>query len=160
VLKKQQDDPNIINMSIQEQLTAALKDAMKSGDTVRVSAIRMLRADIKNKEIEVKGPLKDADVIALIHKRIKKHKESIDQFEKANRQDLVEQEKKELAVLDPYLPKLLSGAELEKKLQAILDRVGATSAKEMGQVMKAIQTELSGQVDMKEVSQLVKNKLS
>jgi len=133
---------------------------MKSGDKIRVSEIRMLKSEIKNKEIELKKPLTDDDVLSLIKKMVKKHKESIDLFTKGDRKDLVEKEQKELLILEPYLPKLLGGAELEKKVQDVVKEVGASSPKQMGEVMKVLTQKLGGQVDMKEASSLVRKLLS
>ena len=120
----------------------------------------MLKAAIKNKEIELIKQIDDPEVIALIRKMVKQRKESIEQFQKGNRLDLANKEQKEIDILNAYLPKEIDSKELETKVQTIIAKVGATSLKQMGEVMKAVGQELSGSADMKMVSDIVRNKLS
>lgn len=146
--------------SLKEKLEEKFKLAMKNRNEIEVSTFRMLRAAIKNKEIELLGkPIDDAGIISLIQKMVKQHEEAMDQFRKGNRHDLVEKELKEMAVLRPLLPVQLEPAEVEKAVQAIISKIGATSLKQMGEVMKALGTEFAGRVDMKEVSRVVREKL-
>ncbi|HBQ22059.1 MAG: hypothetical protein A2Z91_03485 [Deltaproteobacteria bacterium GWA2_38_16] len=147
-------------MSIKENLNEHLKEAMKAGEELRVSTIRLLKAAIKNKEIELIKQIDDPEVIALIRKMVKQRKESIEQFQKGNRLDLANKEQKEIDILNAYLPKEIDSKELETKVQTIIAKVGATSLKQMGEVMKAVGQELSGSADMKMVSDIVRNKLS
>lgn len=145
---------------LKEKLDEKLKQAMKSRNETEVSTIRMLRAAIKNKEIEIRKPIDDAGVVSLVQKMVKQHEESIEQFKKGDRHDLVEKELKEISVLKPLLPAQFALAEIEKAVQMAISKIGAQSIKQMGEVMKAIGSELAGRADMKEVSRIVREKLS
>lgn len=145
--------------SLKEKLDEKLKQAMKSRNETEVSTIRMLRAAIKNKEIEIRKPIDDAGVVSLVQKMVKQHEESIEQFKKGGRHDLVEKERKEVSVLKPLLPAQLAFPEIEKAVQMAISKIGAQSIKQMGEVMKAIGGELAGRADMKEVSRIVREKL-
>lgn len=145
---------------LKQTLDQELKQALKSADSPRVSTIRLLLAAIKNKEIEILKPIDDEGIYALIQKMIKQGKESIEQFQKGNRPDLVQKEQKEIEILKTYLPETLSAAEVEKQIQTVIHKIGASSLKEMGAVMKTLAAELSGRADMQEVSRLVREKLS
>ena len=148
-------------MSIKETLEQHLKVAMKAGEELRVSTIRLLRGAIKNREIElIKQQIDDQEVISLIRKFIKQRKESIEQFLKGNRKDLADKEQKEIDILETYLPKSMDLKDLDKKVQAVIAKLGATSQKQMGEVMKVLGQELAGQADMKDVSQMVRDRLS
>ena len=147
---------------LQEKLVEEMKEAMKSGDQLKVSVIRMLRASIKNKEIDKgKGqPLTDVDVMELIMSSIKQHKDSIEQFAKGKRDDLVEKEQKEVELLQKFLPQPLTQQELEQKIREAIQASGATGIKDMGKVMKIAMPQLVGRADGSAVSQLVKDLLS
>lgn len=139
-----------------------MKEAMKGGDPLKVSVIRMLRASIKNKEIE-KGkshPLTDADVMELIASSIKQHRDSIEQFAKGKRDDLVAKEQKELELLQNFLPPPLTPQELEQKIREAIQASGATGLKDMGKVMKVVMPQLVGRADGSAVNKLVKDLLS
>lgn len=146
--------------SIKDALDCHLKEAMKARDELRVSTIRLARGAIKNREIELIKPLDDKEVILVIRKMIKQRKESIEQFLAGNRCDLAQKEEKEIIILNQYLPKSIDPKALEEKIEAAIQKVGATSIQEMGKVMKVLSAELAGEVDMKEVSQLLREKLS
>ncbi len=148
-------------MALREQLAADLKAAMKSGDTQSVSLLRMVISAVNNKEIEKKmkgvaGELTDEDVLSVLMTEAKKRKDSIDAFTKGGRQDLADKEKKELEVMQKYLPKQMSREEVDKIVEATVKKVGS---KEIGPVMKAVMAELRGKADSGLVSQLVKEKL-
>ncbi len=147
---------------LQEKLMEEMKEAMKGGDPLKVSVIRMLRASIKNKEIEKgKGhPLTDAEVRELIMSSIKQHKDSIEQFAKGKRDDLVAKEQKELELLQKFLPPPLTPQELEQKVREAIQASGATGIKDMGKVMKIAMPQLVGRADGSAVSKLVKDLLS
>lgn len=146
--------------SLKEKLDEKLKQAMKSRNEIEVSTIRMLRAAIKNREIEIRKPIDDAGVVSLVQKMVRQHEEAIEQFKKGNRHDLVEKELKEVSVLKPLLPVQLPLPEIEKAVQMAISKMGAQSLKQMGEVMKAVGGELAGRADMKEVSRIVREKLS
>ncbi len=133
---------------------------MKSRNEIEVSTIRMLRAAIKNREIEIGKPIDDAGVVSLVQKMVRQNEEAIEQFKKGNRHDLVEKELKEVSVLKPLLPVQLPLPEIEKAVQMAISKIGAQSLKQMGEVMKAVGGELAGRADMKEVSRIVREKLS
>lgn len=139
-----------------------MKEAMKGGDPLKVSVIRMLRASIKNKEIEKgKGqPLTDSEVMELIASSIKQHKDSIEQFAKGKRDDLVAKEQKELELLRNFLPPPLTPQELEQKIREAIQASGATGPKDMGKVMKVVMPQLVGRADGSAVNKLVKDLLS
>ncbi len=138
----------------------AMKDAMKSNDKLRLSAIRMMRSAVKNKEIEVRRPLSDEDVIRVIQGMVRKGEESLEQFEKGGRADLVEKEKKEIEILKSFLPQALSQEEILKIIDESIQETQASSMKDLGKVMKSIMPKLGGKADGKLINQLVKEKLS
>jgi hypothetical protein len=137
-----------------------MKSAMRAKDAPRLSAVRLILAAIKQKEVDERIELADADVVAIVEKMIKQRRESIAQFEKAARTDLVEAEKFELGVLSAYLPKQVSDAEVAQEIAKALAESGASSAKDMGKVMALLKPRLAGRADMGKVSALVKNRLS
>ena len=147
-------------ISIKELVDQHLKQAMKGRDELGVSTLRLLRAAVKNKEIELIKALDDEGIISVIRKMVKQRHESIEQFLKGNRKDLADKEQKEIHILERYLPKLLDLSEVEKRVQSIIQKLGVTSAKQMGEVMKAVGQDLAGQADMKEVSRMVREQLS
>jgi len=133
---------------------------MRAKDSARLSTLRLLTAAMKQKEVDERIELDDAQVLAILEKMIKQRRESIAQFEKAARQDLVDKEKAEVAVLSAYLPQRLSEAEIQKAIETVISETGASGAKDMGKVMAALKSRLAGRADMGQVSNLVKSKLS
>lgn len=148
-------------MSLRDRLTEDLKLAMKSKDQLRMDVIRMIKAAILNKEMELKKDLDDAEMSRIMSTLIKQRRESVVQFEKAQRADLAEKERKEISIIETYLPQALSPQELEQIVVSALSETGARSLKDMGAVMKVVMARLAGQaVDGKLVSDLVKAKLT
>jgi hypothetical protein len=147
-------------MSLEERLLEAMKDAMKSNDKLRLSAIRMMRSAVKNREIEVRRTLSDEDVIRVIQGMVRKGEESLEQFEKGGRADLVEKEKKEIEILKSFLPQALGQEEILKIIDECIQETQASSLKDLGKVMKSIMPKLGGKADGKLINQLVKEKLS
>ena len=133
---------------------------MRAKDSARLSAIRLLLAGIKQREVDERKELTDADVTSVIEKMIKQRRESIVQFEKAARKDLADAEKFELGVLSGYLPQQMSDAEIQQEIQKAIGESGASGIKDMGKVMAALKQRLAGKADMGKVSNLVKSKLS
>jgi hypothetical protein len=151
--------------SLLEQITEDLKAAMRAKDKVRLRTLRSLRAAITNKEIDKRqegegGELDEQEQMALVRKQVKQRKDSIEQYEKAGRDDLVEKEQAEIEVLDDYLPQPLTDEELEEKLSAIIDDVGAETMADMGPVMGRAMSELRGRADGSRVQQVVREMLS
>ncbi|MBI4372694.1 MAG: GatB/YqeY domain-containing protein [Candidatus Omnitrophica bacterium] len=139
-----------------EKIDNDLKTAMKEKNEVVTGTLRMLKAAIKNKEIEKKAKnLSEPEVLEMIQKQIKQRRDSIADFEKANRQDLVEKEKSEIAVLEGYLPKQLTDDELKAIIQKSLQSVGAKTKADTGKVMKEVMPQMAGRADGKRVSQIL-----
>jgi hypothetical protein len=137
-----------------------MKAAMRAKDSARLSAIRLLLAGIKQREVDERKELTDADVTSVIEKMIKQRRESIAQFEKAARNDLADAEKFELGVLSGYLPQQMSDAEVQQEIQKAIGESGASGVKDMGKVMALLKQRLAGKADMGKVSSLVKSRLS
>ena len=133
---------------------------MRAKEAARLSAIRLILAALKQKEVDERVELTDADVIAVIEKMVKQRRESIAQFEKAGRTDLAEAEKYELGVLTGYLPRQMGDAELQQEIASAVSEAGASGVKDMGKVMALLKTRLAGRADMGKVSGLVKARLS
>lgn len=147
-------------MSLKEQILADLKEAMKNKEADRLSTIRFLQSAIKNKEIELRpNAITEDDILGVIKKSVKQRKESIEQYENADRKDLADKERYELTVLETYLPAQLSREQVEKVVADVIAALGATSMKDMGGVMKEVQAKTSGQADGKMISEIVKSKL-
>jgi uncharacterized protein YqeY len=148
-------------MEVREKLTADMKTAMKEKDQVKLDTIRFLQSAIKNREIDSRpNPLTSDDVMAVIKKLVKQRKESIEQYQNASRQDLVDKEMSELKILETYLPAQMSREQIEKIVSDVIAEVKATSVKDMGAVMKAVQVKTQGTADNKVVSEVIKSKLS
>lgn len=148
-------------MSLRDRLTEDLKLAMKSRDQLRMDVIRMIKAAILNKEVELRKDLDDAEMSRIMATLIKQRRESVEQFEKAQRTELAEKERKEITIIETYLPKALSAEELDRIIVSVLADTGSRSLKDMGAVMKAVMARLAGQtVDGKQVSDLVRAKLT
>ena len=147
-------------MSLRDRLSEDLKLAMKARDQLRMDVIRMIKAAVLNKEVEMKKDLDDAEMSRIMTTMIKQRKESVEQYEKGQRAELAAKERQEISIIESYLPKALSADELERIVESLIRETGATSAKDMGMVMKAVMTRLVGQpVDGKQVSDLVRSKL-
>ena len=142
-------------MSLQEKLQEDLKDAMRSRDSTRKSVIRYLRSEIRNEEIARQKPLDDDWVIEVVGRQAKQHRDSIEAFKQGNRQDLVEKEKAELAIILGYLPEQLSDEELSALATRAIEEIGATGPQEMGKVMGRIMPEVKGRAEGRRVSQVV-----
>ena len=148
-------------MSLHDRLSEDLKLAMKSRDQLRMDVIRMIKAAILNKEVELRKDLDDAEMSRIMTTLIKQRRESVEQFEKAQRMELAEKERKEITIIETYLPKALSPEELAQIVASVLTETNARSLKDMGAVMKALMARLAGQtVDGKQVSDLVRAKLT
>ena len=147
-------------MALREQLNEDMKSAMKARETERLGAIRLLLSAVKQREVDERITLDDTGVIAVIEKMIKQRNDSIAQFEKAARQDLADKEKFELGVLEAYMPKQLSAAEVDAIVAEALAASGAKTPADMGKVMAIVKPKLAGRADMGKVSGLVKAKLS
>jgi uncharacterized protein YqeY len=147
-------------MSIKDQLSADLKEAMKSGDKVRLETLRMLKSAIRYAEIEVGHELDDQESLDVVGKQAKQRRDAITEFEKAGRTDLVDKESAELAILEHYLPAQLSADEVRARVQAIIAALNVTDARGIGQVMKQAMAELKGQADGKLVNQITRELLS
>jgi uncharacterized protein YqeY len=153
-------------MSLHERITEDMKAAMRAKESARLSAIRLLLAALKQKQVDERAPgkesaaLADADVLGVIEKMLKQRRESIAQFEKAGRTDLAEVEKFEISVLAAYMPQQLGAAEVEQAIAAAIAESGASGVKDMGKVMALLKSRLAGRADMGQVSGLVKAKLS
>ena len=143
-------------MSLKDQITEDMKNAMRAKDTARLGAIRLLLAAIKQREVDDRVVLDDAAVIAIIEKMMKQRKDSISQFEKANRDDLVAIEAAEMTILQAYLPAQMSDNEVEAAVAAAVAATGATGPQDMGKVIGALKGQLAGKADMGKVSALVK----
>ena len=136
-----------------------MKAAMRAKDSARLSAVRLLLAAMKQKEVDERVELDDGAVLGIIEKMLKQRRESIAQFEKAGRNDLADNEKFEVGVLSAYLPQQMSEAEIEKEVAAAVSQSGAAGVKDMGKVMGILKPKLAGKADMGKVSGLVKAKL-
>jgi uncharacterized protein YqeY len=147
-------------MTLKDQLNESMKTAMKARDDLRLSAVRMVRSMVKNREIDLKKELNDQDVIEIISTLVKQRRESIRMYREGNRPDLVEKEEAELEILLGFLPAQLSTAEIEALVDKIISETGAQGAKDMGRVMKALTPLTSGKTDGKTVSDTVKQKLA
>jgi hypothetical protein len=147
-------------MSLRDRLTEDLKLATKARDQLRMDVIRMIKAAVLNKEVEMKKDLDDAEMSRIMTTMIKQRKESVEQYEKGQRAELAAKERQEISIIEAYLPKALSPDELHRIVDGVILETGATSSKDMGAVMKAVMARLAGQpVDGKQVSDLVRSKL-
>ncbi len=146
-------------MGLRDKIDTDTKDALKSGAKDKVSTLRMLNAALKNKQIDKRRPLTEEEVIETVRSLIKQRKDSIEQFAKGGRQDLVDKETAEVAVLETYLPQQLAREELEAMVRDAISQTSAQGARDMGKVMKALIPMVGGRADGKLVSELVKNAL-
>jgi uncharacterized protein YqeY len=149
-----------IIMGLKEKITEDMKAAMRAKDAQRLGAIRLLTAAIKQKEVDERIELNDAQVQAIIDKMIKQRRDSITQFEAGGRQDLADSERSELAVLAEYMPAALSEAEVRAEVAAAVASTGAAGPQDMGRVMAVLKPKLAGRADMTAVSGMVKSALA
>ncbi len=147
-------------MALKEQLDQDMKAAMRDKDALKLSVVRLLKSAIKYREIELMKPLDDAGVLQVISSEVKRRRDSVEQYRAGNRQDLVDKEEAEIAVLQGWLPKQLTADELKARIDEVVKAVGAAGPKDMGKVMKALQPEVQGKAEGKAVSELVKAKLA
>lgn len=147
-------------MTLNEQINNDLKNSMKNKDAFTLGVIRMLKGAIQLSKRNVHDEVTDEEIINVVTKQIKLRKDSIEEFKKANREDLVNQNEEEIKVLEKYLPEQLSEEEILKIINTAFEKINPTSAKEMGLIMKEITPNLKGKADMGEVSKIIRDKLS
>lgn len=147
-------------MSLKERITDDMKAAMRSGEKERLGVIRMITSAIKQREVDERIALDDAQVLSVLDKMIKQRKESLVQFQAGNRQDLVEKEAAEITLLQGYLPSQLSDTEIDALIKEAIAAIGAASIKDMGKVMAALRAKHAATLDMAKAGQMVKAKLS
>jgi uncharacterized protein YqeY len=147
-------------MSLKERITDDMKAAMRSGEKERLGVIRMITSAIKQREVDERITLDDAQVLSVLEKMIKQRKESLVQFQAGNRQDLVDKESAEITLLQGYLPAQLSDTELDTLIQEAITATGASSIKDMGKVMGLIKGKAQGRADMGAVGAKIKARLS
>jgi uncharacterized protein YqeY len=147
-------------MSLKERITEDMKAAMRAGEKERLSTVRMILAAIKQREVDERVNLDDAQVLAVLDKMVKQRKESVGHFATGGRADLVAKEQAEIALLQQYMPAQLSAAEIESLISKAIASTGASSMKDMGKVMGALKSELAGRADMSAVSARIKQMLA
>ncbi|BCX42238.1 MULTISPECIES: GatB/YqeY domain-containing protein [Lysobacteraceae] len=147
-------------MSMKQQLTEDMKAAMKAGEKHKLGVIRLINAAIKQREVDERIELDDTAVIAVLDKMVKQRKDSVSQYEAANREDLAEIERAEIVVIEAYLPAKMGEAEIVAAIQAAIAETGASGPADMGKLMGALKPKLAGQADMGLVSKLVKQQLA
>jgi uncharacterized protein YqeY len=146
-------------MSIAEKIDINLKEAMKLSDKIRVSILRIIKASLKNLEIEKRTELTDEDIIGVLSSLAKKGRESISEFEKAGRKDLVDRERQELLIIQTYLPEQLSSEELTSLISETIEQTGASAVKDMGVIMKQLMPKVKGRADGRVVNEKVRELL-
>jgi uncharacterized protein YqeY len=147
-------------LSLKQQITEDMKSAMRAKDTARLGAVRLLLAAMKQKEVDERVELGDADVLAIIDKMLKQRRDSISQYEAAGRQDLADVEKFEISVLQTYMPQQMSEGEVAAVIEQAVAASGAASVQDMGKVMAILKPQLAGRADLGKVSGQVKAALS
>jgi uncharacterized protein YqeY len=147
-------------MTLKLRITEDMKTAMRAKETARLGAIRLLLSAMKQREVDERIELTDADIVAIIEKMLKQRRDSISQYEAAKRQDLADVEKFEVTVLQSYMPQQFSDAEITTAIAEVIAATGASGAQDMGKVMAAIKPKLAGRADMGKVSGLIKAQLS
>ena len=147
-------------MALKETITVDMQDAMRSKDSEKLNAIRLLQSSIKQKEVDDRVEIDDTMILNIIEKMLKQRRDSIEAFKKANRNDLVEKEEFEVRVLQAYMPEPLSLEDVEKEIDSAIKAIDANSMKDMGLVMNAVKLKVSGRANMAEVSQKIKEKLT
>ena len=147
-------------MALKEKITVDMQDAMRSKDSEKLNAIRLLQSSIKQKEVDDRVEIDDTMILNIIEKMLKQRRDSIEAFKKANRDDLVAKEEFEVQLLQTYMPKPLSSEDVEKEIDSAIKAADAKSMKDMGTVMSAVKLKVSGRANMAEVSQKIKEKLT
>ena len=147
-------------MALKEKITVDMQDAMRSKDSEKLNAIRLLQSSIKQKEVDDRVEIDDTMILNIIEKMLKQRRDSIEAFKKANRNDLVEKEEFEVRILQDYMPEPLSLEDVEKEIDSAIKAIDANSMKDMGLVMNAVKLKVSGRANMAEVSQRIKEKLT
>ena len=147
-------------MSIRQTISDDMKTFMRAKDSARLGAIRLLQASIKQKEVDERIELNDDQILAVIQKMLKQRKDSIEAYQQANRQDLIDQEQLEIEVLTKYMPEPLSDEEINQYIEEAVASTGASDMKDMGKVVGVLKSKVAGRADMGEVSKLVRQKLS
>ena len=147
-------------MALKEKITVDMQDAMRSKDSEKLNAIRLLQSSIKQKEVDDRVEIDDTMILNIIEKMLKQRRDSIEAFKKANRNDLVAKEEFEVQLLQTYMPEPLSSEDVEKEIDSAIKAADAKSMKDMGTVMSAVKLKVSGRANMAEVSQKIKEKLT
>lgn len=147
-------------MSIRQTISDDMKTFMRAKDSARLGAIRLLQAAIKQKEVDERIELNDDQIFSVIQKMLKQRKDSIEAYQKASRQDLIDQEQLEIEVLSKYMPEPLSAEEINQYIEEAIATTGASDMKDMGKVVGILKSKVAGRADMAEVSKLVRQKLS
>jgi uncharacterized protein len=147
-------------MSLKAQLTDDMKTAMKSGDKERLGVIRLINAAIKQREVDERIQLDDAQVLSVLEKMLKQRRDSVSQFQAAGRTDLADKETFEIGVVQSYMPAQLSAAEVDAIIAATIAEAGATGPKDMGKVMGLVRPKVAGKTDMGKLSEIIKGKLA
>jgi uncharacterized protein YqeY len=145
--------------ALHERIQAELHDAIRARDEVRKTALRMLTAAVRNAEIEAGHALDDAGIVAVVHKQAKQRRESIAEFQKANRQELVARESRELEILEAYLPRQAGRDEIETAARRVIAETGAAGARDIGKVMPVLVKEFAGRADGRKVNEVVRGLL-
>ena len=147
-------------MALKEKITVDMQDSMRSKDSEKLNAIRLLQSSIKQKEVDDRVEIDDTMILNIIEKMLKQRRDSIEAFKKANRNDLVAKEEFEVKLLQTYMPEPLSSEDVEKEIDSAIKAADAKSMKDMGTVMSAVKLKVSGRANMAEVSQKIKEKLT
>lgn len=147
-------------MSLKESISQQLIAATKAKDVVRINTMRMLRAGIKNREVDLQAELEDKEILSVIRRQVKQHKESIWHYKEGGREDLVKKEEQELAILMSFMPEQLSEEAIAKIVSQVIKELDAKDMRDIGGVMKKLMAELAGSADGKLVSEIVKSQLS
>ena len=147
-------------MALKEKITVDMQDTMRSKDSEKLNAIRLLQSSIKQKEVDDRVEIDDTMILNIIEKMLKQRRDSIEAFKKANRDDLVAKEEFEVKLLQTYMPEPLSSEDVEKEIDSAIKAADAKSMKDMGAVMSAVKLKVSGRANMAEVSQKIKEKLT
>ena len=147
-------------MALKEKITLDMQDAMRSKDSEKLNAIRLLQSSIKQKEVDNRVEIDDTMILNIIEKMLKQRRDSIEAFKKANRNDLVSKEEFEVKLLQTYMPEPLSSEDVEKEIDSAIKAADAKSMKDMGTVMSAVKLKVSGRANMAEVSKKIKEKLT
>jgi uncharacterized protein len=147
-------------MTLKHQLTEDMKAMMRAGDKQRLGVIRLILADIKRREVDERIELDDTQILAVLEKMLKQRRDSVSQYDDANRKDLADVERYEMGIIDAYLPTKLDEAELDALIAAAIAETGATTARDMGKVVALVKEKAAGRADMAAVSQKIKAKLA